>query len=266
MTAPRPASDLNATGASPNSTLRPDAETAPQWAATATRRYAVLRGLRVAGSTPGWVLFATSIGYGALARDADASLGLTMLLAGLLYALPAQVVFMDQLARDASLFAAMLAVMLTAIRLLPMTVSIVPYFRDDTQSRWLKVVAVHFVAITAWLEGRRRLPGLPVALRVPHFIGIGAGLALTTIVGAALGYLLAGSVPSVISAALLLLTPVYFILSLIGVAVRLGDWLAISAGAALGPVMFLAAPGLDLLLTGLVGGTAAWAIEKARQP
>ena len=236
----------------------------PHWAASAGRWHAFLRGLAVAAGVPGAILFATSIGFGALAREMAVGIDHAVALAAVLYALPAQVVFVDQIGRGAGIAAAALAITLTAIRLLPMTVVLAPYFRDDPGPRGLRLLAVHFVAITAWLEGLNRIPALPGHLRVPHFIGIGTGLMVTTMIGTAAGYVLSASVPAPIAAALLFATPAYFLLSLIGASRSRADVLAIILGAALGPALYAVLPGFDLLATGLIGGTAAWALGRRR--
>ena len=62
------------------------------------------------------------------------------------------------------------------------------------------------------------------------------------------------------AAALLMLTPFYFLLSMLAAARERVDWLAVVAGLCLGPVFYVYAPGLDLLWTGLVGGTAAYLV------
>ena len=233
---------------------------APAWASGAGRLRALGQGLSHLASVPGLVLFATSLGFGALARDLGLDLGFTVALAAVLYALPAQVIFIDQLARDAALWTAALAVTLTAIRLLPMTVVIVPYFRGDPGPGFLKLLAVHFIAITAWVESQKHLPALPVHLRLPFFIGLGLGFLAMTLGGTILGFLLAGTVPPVVAAALLFTTPVYFLLSLIGAIRARADAAAIAIGAAVGPPAHLVTPEFDLLVAGLVGGTLAWAL------
>jgi predicted branched-subunit amino acid permease len=237
---------------------------APAWASAATPREAYLRGLATIASTPGYVLVATSIGFGALARDLGVSFGQAVFLSSVLYALPAQVMLVDQLARGAGLAAAAFAVTLTAVRLLPMTVSLLPYLRDQRGLRPVHILAVHFVAITVWLEGNQRLPKLPEHLRLPHFFGIGSAMFLATGLGTIAGHALAAVVPPLLSAALLFMTPVYFLLSLASGARLRMDWLAIGFGVSLGPILFQLVPGPDLMLTGLIGGTAAYLA--GRQP
>lgn len=232
----------------------------PQWTAHAGRLTAFARGVIGSNSVPGYVLLATALGFGALARDADLSGAMAVFISIIIYALPAQVIFVDQLSREAALWTAAVAVTLTAIRLLPMAVTIAPYFRGDPGWRGWKVLAVHFVAITAWVEGHKRLPAIPLHLRLPYFIGLGTGFTIFTTTGTIAGFLLAGSVPPLMSAALLLSTPVYFLLSLFGAMKRVSDGVAIAIGAVLGPLFHLITPEFDLLFAGLIGGTIAWLI------
>ncbi|MEL6289915.1 MAG: AzlC family ABC transporter permease, partial [Pseudomonadota bacterium] len=157
-----------------------------------------------------------------------------------------------------------LAVLLTAIRLLPMTVVLMPYLRGSPWPRGVDYLAAHFVAITAWVEALRRLPPLPPEMRLPYFCGFGAVLVGATLVATALGYHMAAILPPTLSAALLFLTPIYFILSLILAAANEVDRWAILLGALIGPGAFLLLPGLDLLITGLVGGSVAFVIGRRR--
>jgi predicted branched-subunit amino acid permease len=235
---------------------------APAWAATASRKQAFVRGLLVAVSAPALVLFTTATGFGALARDLGFTLGHTLFMSVVMYALPAQVMLVDQIARGAALTAVALAVTLTAVRLLPMSVTLFALIRDGPRIRPIHIAAAHLMAVTVWLEGSRRLPLLPHALRLPHFFGIGFGMFCATAAGSALGFLIAGALPPAVAAALLFMTPVYFLLSLLVGATTRMDWLAIGAGLLLGPPLFMLLQGPDLMLTGLVGGTAAYLLGR----
>jgi predicted branched-subunit amino acid permease len=239
-------------------------ERAPAWAATATEREALLRGLLVGPTTPGLILFSTSIGFGALARDAGFSLADAAFIAATVYALPGQVVLVDQFARGATLVAVALAVSLTAVRLLPMTVTLMPLLREPRRRLWPMLMAVHTIGITGWLEGLRRLPALPAALRLPHFLGIGLAFMAMTIAGTLAGHLAAGLVPRAIAAVLLFATPIYFILSLVGNARSRSDRLAVGVGLIGGPLVFMAAPGFELVIAGVGGGTLAWLAGRRR--
>jgi hypothetical protein len=150
----------------------------PAWTEGAGGWTSYARGLAVALTIPGWILFSTALGFGALAQELGFTIWHTLFTSSLVYALPAQVVLVDQLARGAALLPLAFVISVTAIRLLPATVTLVPWFRDPTRPRWMHVLAVHFCAVTAWLEGLRRLPDIPAHLRLPHFLGIGFGMLL----------------------------------------------------------------------------------------
>lgn len=235
-----------------------------RWRNVSPRR-AFLRGMAVALTTPGVILFASAAGFGALARDAGFSVANAVYMMAVFFALPAQVVMLDQIARGASVWAGTLAVSLTGLRLLPMSVLMMPLLKGPRAARWRYLVAGHFIAVTAWMEGWRRLPDVPVALRMDHFIGIGCGLVLATLAGTFTGYEVAGNVPTVVAAALLFLTPIYFLLSLMATASGASDGISIALGAMLGPPLYILAPGMDLLLAGLIGGTIAHVLAKARE-
>jgi predicted branched-subunit amino acid permease len=219
---------------------------------------AFLHGLRSSHSVAAFVLFATALGFGALARETGFTLGHTAFLALTMFALPNQVVLIDQLARGASLASAALAVTLAAVRLFPMVATILPTLRGSRRRPLLELLAAHFVAITTWIEGARRLPALPQDLRLPHHLGIGVAICIMMVLGSVTGYLLAVGMPPVIGAALVFTTPLYFILSLVATANARLDVAAIVLGCGLAPLFYLVVPGLDLLATGLVGGTLAF--------
>ena len=239
----------------------PVAPSATSWTG-ANSVIAYRRGLTIALQIPALILACTGAGFGALAHDAGISAGLTAFMSVVLYATPAQVVLVDQIARGASLLGAAFAICLTGIRLLPMMVSLMPYLRSPGAPRWQYVLAAHFIAITGWTEAFRRLPHLPQHLRLPHFLGIGSGLVTALTIGTLTGYWLAGVVPPLLTSALLFMTPLYFTMSLILNAHKAVDWAALASGMIFGPIAFLLAPGFDLLLTGLIGGTFAFLLAR----
>lgn len=224
--------------------------------------WGVLAGaLLAAFSVPAAVLFATALGFGALARDGGFSIAHTAFIVASMFALPNQVVLVDQLARNETLIAAAFAVALAALRLLPMTIALVPLFKDRRPRPMLEVIAVHFVAVTPWIEAGRRLPALPVEKRLATHLGLGLAFSGVMVVGALGGYVLAGAVPPAVAATLLFMTPIYFLLSLLATSRVRMDFLAVGIGCALAPVLYPLAPGFDLLATGLVGGTLAFLLR-----
>ncbi len=243
----------------------PNKPPAPQWADDATARRAFWCGVRFAPSTPAVVLFATFIGFGALAQATGFSPAEAVFTTLIVWALPGQVVLVDEVAKGAGLVTAAFAVTLTAIRLLPLTVSLMPWLRGAGVSRPLQFLMSHFIAVTVWIEGHRRLPGLPAHLRAPYFLGMASAFLVLNLVATLIGFLVAGRVPVEVAAGLLFLTPIYFLLSLIASARGRVDLMALALGFAIGPPLFVLMPGFDLLATGLIGGTIAYGASARRK-
>lgn len=229
-----------------------------------TQAGAFTRGLRAGYSVAAFVLFATALGFGALARDAGFTVGQAAFLSLTMFALPNQVVLIDQLARGATIAGAALAVTLAAVRLFPMVAATMPTLRGAKRRPALEVLAAHFVAVTTWIEGTRRLPAVTPDLRLAHHLGIGTAVCMMMILGSVTGYLITGSVPAPVSAALVFTTPLYFILSLVISSQSRADMAAIVLGCCLAPLLYLVVPGFDLLAAGLIGGTLAYLWGPAR--
>ncbi|WP_350334637.1 AzlC family ABC transporter permease [Coralliovum pocilloporae] len=224
-----------------------------------------LLGLSNIISVPAIILITAFAGFASLARESGFSLEQALVMTATVWALPAQVVLVGSMAADASLWATAFAVTLSSVRLLPMIVSLLPLVRTDTTPRWQLFLLSHFIAITAWVFAMARAPEVPRQGRLPFLMGFGCAIMSGSMLCIVLSYLLLERLPPVVSAALFFLTPVYFLTSLTAAAKAFADKLALAFGLVLGPVFFLWIPGLDLLWTGLVGGTAAYLIGRFRR-
>ncbi len=218
-----------------------------------------------APSVPVLVVTVTFIGFGALARDAGLNVFQAMFVSASVFALPGQVVLVDEAGKGSALAAVAFAVMLTSVRLLPMSYSLFPVMRGKNTPLWLEIILSHFVAITVWLEAMRRLPQRPKELRVAYFSGFALAMMAGLLMATAAGYFLAARVPPPVAAGMVFLTPIYFFLSLLETSQNIADRSAVLVGVLLGPLLFLLVPGLDLVLTGLIGGTACYGFMKWRQ-
>ncbi len=220
-------------------------------------------GLGRALALPAWIVGFSLLGVGSLARDAGHPIGAAVLSTVLIWAAPAQLILYGTLASGGLLVAAALAVALSAIRLLPMTLSIWPYLRRPGQPLWLQLLMAHFVAATSWIDATRHLPGMEAERRVPYYLGFASACMAVSATMTALGFLLVSALPGPLAAGLLCLTPLYFMISLVGSARDATDWLAIGLGIGLVPVAQLTiGKDFDLLATGLVGGTAAFLLGR----
>ena len=226
-------------------------------------RAAFWRAVRDALSLPAWVLGFSVLGIGSLARDAGFPAGAAALSTVVMWAGPAQAIFFASVAAGVSYPVIALAVTLSSIRLLPMTVAILPLLRRPGQGIVTQLAAAHFIAVTLWVEGLRRLPPLPSQERVPYFFGFALACLVVCTTTTYVGYFLLGALPIPLAAGLLFLTPVFFTVALVAGATSRTDWAAMLLGAALAPAFhILLGKDVDLLAAGLVGGTAAYAIGK----
>ncbi|MCC6948247.1 MAG: AzlC family ABC transporter permease [Bradyrhizobiaceae bacterium] len=213
-------------------------------------------------SVQGVVLFASFVGFGGLIRDIGFPLGAAVLSTLLVWALPAQVLLAGGYAAGNAAPVIALAVGLSSVRLFPMAAAILPYLRSSRRGIGVQFLAAHFVAVTAWIEGMRRLPNVAVEGRLPFFFGLSATLVLSSMIATAMGFYLAGLLPRALAIGLLFLTPLSFLIQLSHNARDLVDRLALAFGLALAPLFAAIGGRLDLLWTGLVGGGAAWAVHR----
>ncbi len=219
----------------------------------------VLSGIRDAVGVPALTLAASMLGVGGLAHDVNFPLTAALVSTIMIWAAPAQVIMFGLIAGGASLATIALAIGISSIRFLPMTMSILPLLRRPGAGKITLVAAAHLVAITNWVEGMRRLPHIPKEVRLPYFFGFGnTTLALATI-ATGIGYYLAGSLPHILVAGLLFLSPIYFSTSMLRSIRARSDLYAVVLGFGLAPLAALYAPaGFDLLAVGLIGGTIAY--------
>ena len=229
------------------------------------RRFA-LAGARSALSLPAWIVGLSFLGVGSLARDVGHPMGAALLSTLLVYAAPAQLILYTSLASGGALLAAAIAVAFSAIRLFPMTISLLPYLRRPNQSLAGLLLLAHPVAATIWMESAHRLPGMQPEARVPYYCGFAVACMTVCLGFTALGYGLVGALPVALAAGLVCIIPIYFTIAMVSGARQLGDWLAIGLGLALLPVAtFVVGSDYDILAGGLVAGSLAYAVDRARR-
>ena len=122
------------------------------------------------------VLFATYLGIGALAHDTHFSLGWALASTPWSGPGPAQIILISTLGSGATVVQAAIAVTVSAIRLFPMVVSVLPMLRTPQTKRRHLILAAHFIAVTLWVECFRLLPQVPRERRIAFVHGLGVGL------------------------------------------------------------------------------------------
>lgn len=234
---------------------------APEKADESRRRW-LLQGTRAAFSVPGLILVSSFVGFAALAKDAGVSAAQAVFMTGVVWALPSHVVLVGGIISGAALPAAMLAVTLSAVRLMPMVVALIPEMRNDRTPRWVLYGLSHFVAVTSWVLAMERLRGVPRPMRTTYYAGLGSTLVIMNMLLVAAVYAVADALPSAVSAALFFLTPMYFLTSLWGSARERAGHVAMVLGLLLGPLFHLVAPQFDLVAAGVLGGGIAYVLHR----
>lgn len=210
------------------------------------------------------VMAGTYIGLGALAHDFGLSAFWMMLSTLLVWAGPAQLVLISGIGTGAAMIEVALAVSLSGIRLFPMVVALLPLVRTrDTRLRDL-LLPTHFTSVSMWIESLRILPGMAVEHRLAFCNGLSVAFIGCAVTFGFVGYYLAAGLPQILAATLLFLTPLSFLISTARNARILMDRLALGIGLVLGAVLTVMQVELDLLLTGVGGGTLAYAIHRLR--
>jgi predicted branched-subunit amino acid permease len=183
----------------------------------------------------------------------------------LVWAGPAQVILITALGAGATPLETALAVSLSSVRLLPLVISLLPLINHPRTRHRDLILPAHFTAVSLWIEALRLLPALPRENRIPFANGLGLSFMLAALAGTGFGYYLATSLPPWLTAGLLFLTPMSFLISTTRNCRFLADWLALALGLLLGPLLAWQKLELDILWSGLAAGSAAYGIHRLRE-
>lgn len=211
-------------------------------------------------SIPAIILMFAFVGFAGLCRDAGFTLPQTLVMVGTIWALPANVVLVGAILSKASLLTAAISVGLSSIRLMPMVVAILPEMRSDKTRKSTLYFLSHFVAITAWVMALERFKHIPRPARTSYFAGLGLGFVMANLALVALTFKVADQLPPLVSAALIFVTPLYFLFSLWGSARENHSHIAMGLGLAMTPLFHMIVPTADILATGIVAGVMAYGL------
>jgi hypothetical protein len=211
-----------------------------------------------------YVLVGNYIGIGALSYEFGFSMVFMVLTTLLIWAAPAQIIVISTLT-TATLLEVAIAVGLSSARFLPMVAALVPVLRAERTRQLSLLLPTHLTAISVWVEGMRLAPQLPRAERVPFYNGLGSGLLAAAVLGSVMGHLLAARLPPLLATTLLFFTPMAILMSSARTNATLIDRLAFVLGLVIGPILAAQKIKLDLMWTGLIAGSAAYAVHRLRE-
>ena len=211
------------------------------------------------------VLIGTYIGLGALAHDVGLSSVWMMASTIIVWAGPAQLIIISAVGTGGSLIEVAIAVTLSAMRLFPMVVALLPMMRKPGTRLPEMLLPTHFTSISMWIESLRLLPHVAREHRIAYCNGLSSGYMGTAVVAGYVGYFLAAGLPPLLASILLFLTPLSFFLSTVNNARQVIEKIALVLGLILGPLLAYWQVGLDLLWTGVIGGSIAYAYGRYRR-
>ena len=211
-----------------------------------------------------YVLIGNYLGIGALAYEFGFSLIWMVLCTVLIWAAPAQLILISTLG-TATLFEVAVAVTLSSVRFLPMVAALLPSLRGPRTRQRDLILPMHFTAISVWIEGMRLVPARPREERVAFYNGLGSSLMLSAVLSSAAGFILAARLPTLLAAALLFFTPMAVLMVSARNSRTLLDGLAFGLGLVVWPAVASLKLGLELMWTGLIAGTIAYAAHRIRE-
>ncbi len=147
-----------------------------------------------------------------------------------------------------------------------MVVALLPLLRGEgTRLRDL-LLPTHFTSVSMWVESLRLLPAMPQERRIAFCNGLAVGYMSTAVTFGFVGYYLAAGLPPLFAGTLLFLTPMSFLISTARNCPD--DDRPAGAGARSRrsvPLLTYLHVELDLMWTGVVGGTLAYAVHRLRE-
>ncbi|HLS86688.1 MAG TPA: AzlC family ABC transporter permease [Burkholderiales bacterium] len=227
-------------------------------------RQALRQGAREAAGAPAAVLAAGYLGFGALAAGHDVSLPLALAMTAAIWALPAQLILVEMHSLGAAFVAVVVTVVLSSARFFPMTLMLLPLMKAERHRGWHYYAAAQLLSLTGWTMAVARFPQLPQAVRLYWFYGFTFVCIGTSALATGAGYLVAEALTPLARTGLVFMAPMYYLLILSGAVRERIAALSLACGAVAGPLLHLVAPQWSVLLAGLVGGSLAYALVRAR--
>jgi hypothetical protein len=106
---------------------------------------------------------------------------------------------------------------------------------------------------------------VPRPRRIIFVHGLGCGLLIVCLIATTLGFELAAKLPQLFAAAILMLTPLAFLLSTARNCKQLSDILALALGIALFPLVARLNTGVDVLISGMAAGSIGYGVHWWRE-
>ena len=209
-------------------------------------------------SLPAFILLFTMMGFGSLARGAGFGADMAALASLLIWGLPGQLAMVELTATGQGLVAIVFACSLANARFLPMVVSFVPAMSRGRSNLAGMLLDAQLLSINSWAVCLREFPNIEPGFRHRYYVTFAGSILAAAVVGTLLGYHGAVLLPAALVLGLIFVSPLFFALVLAAVPGRAERYSMILGCATISIAHYLF-PSVDLLITGVVGGSLGFA-------
>ncbi|MDH3386816.1 MAG: AzlC family ABC transporter permease [Gammaproteobacteria bacterium] len=209
-------------------------------------------------SLPAFILLFTMMGFGSLARGAGFGADMAAVASLLIWGLPGQLAMVELTSTGQGFIAIVFACSLANARFLPMVVSFVPAMSRGRSNLPGMLLDAQLLSINSWAVCLREFPQIEPAFRHRYYVTFAASILTAAVTGTLLGYHGAVLLPAVLVLGLIFVSPLFFALVLSAVPGR-AERFSMILGCATISIAHYLFPSVDLLITGVVGGSLGFA-------
>jgi predicted branched-subunit amino acid permease len=225
-------------------------------------RPVIRKALMDALSLPAFILLATMMGFGSLARGAGFGVDMALVSTFLIWGLPGQLAMVELTVTGQSLFAIIFACSLANARFLPMVVSFIPMMSREQAGTMGMLRDAQLLSINSWAMCQRAFPNVEPAYRHSYYLTFASSIILAALLGTLIGYYGAVLLPAAVVLGLIFTSPLFFALVLSAIS-GFAERMSLLLGCLIIPAAHFLFPSVDLLLTGVVGGSLGFFAGKA---
>ena len=210
-------------------------------------------------SLPAFILFFTMMGFGSLARGAGFDAEMAALASLLIWGLPGQLAMVELTRTGQGMVAIVFACSLANARFLPMVVAFMPTLARGRASLPCMLLDAQLLSINSWAMCMREFPRVESRYRHRYYVTFASSILLAAVAGTLLGFHIAVLLPAALVLGLIFVSPLFFALVLSAVPGR-AERISMLLGCATIPLAHSLWPAIDLLITGVVGGSLGFAL------
>jgi len=213
-------------------------------------------------SLPAFILLTTMMGFGSLARSSGFEPEMAALATALIWGLPGQLAMVELTSTGQGLLTVIFACSLANARFFPMVVSFIPTMIRSKTSFPALVFYAQLLSINSWAMCMRQFPSIVAEYRRLYYVVFALTILSAAIAGTLLGYYASAVLPDTLVLGLIFLSPLFFALVLSAVPQATAR-ASLILGCLVIPLAHYYFPSVDLLVTGLVGGSIGFFLGRA---